>query len=163
MKKVSLFLSLLAIVCISFTSCKKDPDLGSVGDYFAFGHFYGFCAGEQCIEIFKLENKQLLEDQMDTYPSEQDKGSRNYASMSFTAEELAMANQLMADLPAELFAESDVVFGCPDCADQGGTYIEIKRDGVQHHWILDNAKNNIPAYLRSYSDQIRLLSNQLSE
>ena len=37
-----------------------------------FGHFYGLCGGEQCIEIFKIEGGVLFEDTNDTYPSSDD-------------------------------------------------------------------------------------------
>ena len=45
------------------TSCEKDDNLElSTSDYIIFGHFYGKCVGEQCIEIFRLENEKLFED-----------------------------------------------------------------------------------------------------
>lgn len=40
----------------------------SQGDYIIFGWYYGFCAGEQCIEIFKLTGDGLYEDRNDNYP-----------------------------------------------------------------------------------------------
>ena len=36
-------------------------------DYIVFGHYYGMCFGEQCVEIFKIENQQLFEDTLDEY------------------------------------------------------------------------------------------------
>ena len=36
-----------------------------------FGHYFGFCQGEECIEIFKLTNSELSEDTTDQYPGQQ--------------------------------------------------------------------------------------------
>jgi hypothetical protein len=52
------------------TSCEKDANLElSTSDYLIFGHFYGKCLGEKCIEIFKLENEKLFEDTKGQYPN----------------------------------------------------------------------------------------------
>lgn len=53
-------------ICLigSFFSCKKDTIAQSNLDYIIFGHFYGECSGERCIENFKLEKDKIFERRM---------------------------------------------------------------------------------------------------
>jgi len=54
-------------------------------------------------------------------------------------------------IPAQLFDETDHVFGCPDCADGGGFYLEIG-DAGDKFWLMDTGKSRIPVYLHSFVD-----------
>jgi hypothetical protein len=58
------------VICIHY-SCKDEGcgDLNGDLEYFVFGHFYGECAGEGCVEMFKVENGKLYEDDIDDYPN----------------------------------------------------------------------------------------------
>jgi hypothetical protein len=61
-------------------SCKKDEPcvtMCSDCDAFIFGHFYGKCVGEGCVETFKLENGKLYEDDTDQYAPESYDGHWN--------------------------------------------------------------------------------------
>jgi hypothetical protein len=63
---------ILILLCLPLTfliSCKKDNAAIPPSDYLIFGHFYGECSGERCIEIFKLEKDKLFEDKADQYPN----------------------------------------------------------------------------------------------
>ena len=53
-------ISVLILAC--FSSCKQEDLRLYDGDYLIFGHFYGMCGGEGCVEKFKLESNRLLED-----------------------------------------------------------------------------------------------------
>ena len=61
-----------ALCCLCFIlSCTDNDDenaflLGDQ-DYLVFGHFYGMCAGEGCVETFKLTDLELFEDTVDDY------------------------------------------------------------------------------------------------
>ena len=65
--------NILIMACLTvfmLTSCEKEDNLElSKSDYIIFGHFYGKCMGEQCVEIFRLENEKLFEDTKDQYPN----------------------------------------------------------------------------------------------
>ena len=60
---------ILALLFIAgLLSCEdKDPGLGNF-DYIVFGHYYGFCGGEACVEIFKVTGSDVYEDTKDVYP-----------------------------------------------------------------------------------------------
>ena len=64
MKKLLLILLCLPII---FTSCKKEEVEISNNEYLIFGHFYGECIGEECVETFKLTDEKLYEDLNDNY------------------------------------------------------------------------------------------------
>jgi hypothetical protein len=44
--------------------------------------------------------------------------------------------ELLDQIPGALDNEPEV-FGCPDCSDGGGLYIEIKSGGEIKHWSID--------------------------
>ncbi|MCF8277598.1 MAG: hypothetical protein K9J17_12765 [Flavobacteriales bacterium] len=133
------------------SSCKKEEDcLQLTGDdYLIFGHFFGECGGESCVETYKLTDAQLFEDQTDDYN----------AVLPFVFVELDNStflevNDLMDYFPAELLAISDSTFGCPDCADQGGLLVEYYHEGQLHKWRLDRAQSPETAFLQSFADKV---------
>ena len=48
-------------------SCSKSDEGKGINSYLIFGHSYGECRGDLCIEIFKLTNSQLFEDVNDNF------------------------------------------------------------------------------------------------
>ncbi len=137
-----------------FFSCKKKDDSGgnSKNGYLMFGTFYGFCQGEECIEIFKLDSGYLFEDSKDTYPSRDTFYSGKFVALN--DDKFNATKDLLGSFPMQLLNEKDTVFGCPDCADGGGIYLEYNFNGDSGFWIIDNNLYNIPKYLHSYMDEI---------
>lgn len=137
-------------MCILFVcgcSSNNDIDLND-NDYLIFGHFYGFCIGESCIETFKLTNSALYENTVD-----------NYAHDSFQFEMLPNAEfekvkDLIDYFPTNLLSEKETTIGCPDCADGGGLYIEYSKNGVVKSWRIDQMQYNVPTYLHDFMDKV---------
>ena len=121
-------------------------------DYIIFGHFYGFCQGENCIEIFKLTESKLYEDVADNYPTSTHPYEGNFTEMD--NEKLQLIKALADNIPQELLSEQDTVIGSPDAADGGGIYIAIKNDDGTRFWLIDQMKFNVPDYLHSFMDEI---------
>ncbi len=143
-----------------FSNCKKDcsspqPDTG----YFIFGHFYGMCFGETCVEIFKIENGALYEDTTDNYPF----GDAPYDGMyvPLSSAQYALISDLMSHVPTQLLSETDKIIGTPDAYDQGGYYFEIKESGNRKYWMIDSDNGNIPAYLHTFTDALNSYINRL--
>lgn len=155
MKRNSHFLLALGTLVLLTVSCKKDKD-GihlSGSDYLVFGHFYGMCAGEECVEVFRLESDRLLEDQADTYPPQ----SNGFYTGDYQALPPAVFNDIkdLADyFPNELLDIDDRFVGTPDAADGGGLYIEYNYNGVHKYWLIDQVKTNIPASLHPFVDKV---------
>lgn len=117
-------------------------------DYLIFGHFYGFCAGESCVEVFKLTNIKLYEDTEDNYALE----PFNFEEME--NEKFNLVKDLMNYFPKELLFETESVLGCPDCSDGGGIFIELSENGKTNSWRIDQFKQNVPEYLHDFMDKV---------
>lgn len=156
---------LLILVCsiALLMACQKEeqPEPVATDDYLVFGHFYGFCQGENCVEIFKLADTTLFEDQNDIYPWI-DSTFYNGDFIELDAEKFALADGLLDFFPEELLDEEEKTIGLPDAGDWGGLYIEYKVGDTHQAWILDQMKDNVPNYLHDFIDEcnerIRLIN-----
>lgn len=145
MKKYMFLFTLLIVLC----SCSSDDVKPSnENDYLIFGHFYGFCLGEECIEIFKLTNTKLYEDTEDSYALD------NFNFEEKENEKFNLVKDLVDFIPEDLLSENDDVIGCPDCSDGGGIYIEYSKNGVIKSWRIDQFKQNTPDYLHDFMDKV---------
>jgi hypothetical protein len=146
---------LLALLAgfILLTSCNKEDEIKlSDGDYLIFGHFYGECFGEECVEIFRLENNRLLEDNKDTYPGQSAFYEGNYHELNH--EKFEKVKDLIDFFPEGLLNENDKVIGQPDAGDWGGLYIEYNYKGLRKFWLLDQMESNVPGYLHEFIDKV---------
>jgi hypothetical protein len=122
-------------------------------DRLVFGSFAGYCVGERCVEIYALQDGKLYEDKNDNYPQSGSPVDFNFELLS--DDKFELAEDMFESIPAELLATESTTFGCPDCTDGGGVYIEIKRDTRTEIFFIDNFKNNIPEYLHPLVDNVR--------
>ncbi|MFD0834386.1 hypothetical protein ACFQ0I_01315 [Mariniflexile aquimaris] len=141
--------SFLFLFSFIFLGCSSEDETKlNNDDYLIFGHFYGFCVGENCIEIFKLTNNTLYEDSNDNYSI----NPLNFEPLESTKFELV--KDLMGYFPEKLLTENEDIIGCPDCADGGGLYIEYSKNGIVKHWKIDQMKMNVPTYLHAFMDKL---------
>ena len=147
MKKIVFTLFTLGILA----SCNSDDD-NSINineeNFLIFGHFYGECAGEECVETFKLTDKSVFEDTIDDY---------NGQNMQFIELEIDLFEQVqnITDFfPNQLLNQNETVFGCPDCTDGGGLFIQYSENGNIKSWRIDKIKSNVPEYLHSFMDKV---------
>jgi len=143
---------ILCLLTISICSCKKDNVILSTSDYIVFGHFYGECGGEQCIEIFRLEQNKLLEDTRDIYPNSTSFYNGNYNLL--TQQKFNDAKDLLLFFPNDLLIETNTVIGEPDAGDWGGLYIEYNYNGTRKFWLLDQKKSNVPSKYHNFIDKV---------
>ena len=147
MKKLLL---LLIIPLLFLNGCDKDDNKKPNQNYLVFGHYYGMCGGESCVEIFKINNENLWEDLNDAYPS-----PTNYYVGDFYTLDNNLFNQvsdLLTFFPSDLLNEKVIVIGMPDYADGGGLYIEYNYFGEHKFWLIDQFKTNVPDYLHNFID-----------
>lgn len=144
------------IICVVLIlmSCQQDDliESGSSYDYILFGHFYGFCEGEKCIEIFKLTSTALFEDTNDKYPDQ----SKPYEGVFHQLDQALFekVKDLTEKIPQELMTTDSGVIGQPDAGDWGGLYFELSSDGKKQYWLIDKMKTNLPEYLKSFAADI---------
>ena len=148
MKKL---LFLFFVSAFFFQSCQKDENTpASVVEYVVFGHFFGECFGESCIEIFKIENDILYEDTKDNYPSFINPYVWEYQAVDDSL--FQQVKDLETLFPDALLEETEAVIGQPDAGDWGGYYFEVVVDGNQYHYRIDKLKSNLPDYLKDFAD-----------
>ena len=150
MKKLVLLLGAFTIAII--ISCKDEHETIVTPGDMIFGHFYGECIGEACIEIFKLETDSLMEDTLDTYPSAHDFYQGSYILLS--DDKHTIAKKLLNYFPLDLLDEKDTVIGSPDAADGGGLYIEYNFGNIRKFWLLDQMKSNVPEKYHEFIDKV---------
>lgn len=144
------FLITFSILFLLFSvNCSKSDEGSGIDSYLIFGHSYGECKGDLCIEIFKLTKSQIFEDVADNFF----KGNIKYELLS--DEKFKIASDLFEFYPKDLLTETSRTFGCPDCMDQGAIILQFY-DGKHalQRFVIDQDKKAIPTYLHSYIDRI---------
>ena len=146
MKKILLLIFIIG----TFISCKKDNSKIVIDDknFLIFGHFYGECFGEGCIETYKLTDKKLFEDTIDDY------SGRNLNFIELSNNKFEEVKDLIEFFPNELLKSDKSIFGCPDCADGGGLFIQYSENGKLKTWRIDQDKKNVPSYLHGFIDKV---------
>ena len=156
MKKFATYI-LSGLCLVAFSSCEKNDEFAGSGEfeYMIFGHFYGKCAGEGCVEVFKIDNEHLSEDSTDVYPSWEN--PYNGVFIQLPDEKFQLVKDLVDAFPVELYAEPETVIGMPDAGDWGGAYVEMKfknDPGRSGFWLLDQLDQNMPQVYNEFVDRI---------
>lgn len=141
MKKITYFLFSILLL----TACSKE-DVNN-DDYLIFGQFYGECLGESCVETYKLTSSELYLEENDSY----DKSNMSFDKLKKA--EYKKVKDLLKEFPKELMDETETI-GCPDCVDQGGYYLEYKKDGIKYFWRIDKNKTKCPDYLIPFLNKL---------
>lgn len=144
--KTGNLLFILGLSLFLFSGCEKG--IFNKEKTLIFGKFHGFCVGESCNEIYKLTSKNLYEDTKNKYITEE----------NFKFE---IAEHLLTEIPEELLDLENETIGCPDCADQGGYYIQFTDKEGTKTFKIDTFRDNVPMYLHGYIDQIDFVLNEL--
>ena len=164
MKKVY---AVYALVLALFFSCDEPADNSHLESTpvdsetaILVGTYYGMCIGEDCIQLYYITEDELFEDTNDRYFYD----GYDISQATFVKREHAdflVMKKLRDDFPQQLLAETETFFGCPDCADGGGIYLQVETSDGIRHWQIDNDLSKIPQYLRGYVTEIREQINQL--
>lgn len=127
------FLLALILVTIFIVSCKKDTTPAT--NTLIFGTHYGECAAN-CVNIYKLDDANLQKDGVTQYMT-------NYTDYNFTGTitldvaKYETIKHLLNEIPPELLTTTNKAYGCPDCHDQGGLYIEVNKEGGPTRYNID--------------------------
>ena len=141
------FLPILFIL----TSCSKSDEVNiDEFDYLIFGHFYGECIGEGCVETFMLTGTKLYEDKKDNYFFD----NAEFDFVELGNDQFELVKDLKDYFPTALLDSEEEVFGCPDCGDWGGLFVQYAKDNVVKSWRIDQKKDDVPAYLHEFIDKI---------
>lgn len=147
------------LIMMLLISCHADEAGLSKSGYIIFGHFYGECSGERCVEIFRLEQERLFEDTKDEYPNGGAFYEGNYVQLS--QQKFESTKDLIGAFPTDLLYEKNTVLGQPDAGDWGGLYIEYNFNGVRKFWLVDQMKSNVPAKYHNFMAEVNEKITQL--
>jgi len=139
---------------VIFASCNSSktevntnlPD----NQYLVFGKFFGHCRGE-CATLYKMDNNQLFADELERFSGWNE---LKFKTTPLSNEAYQTAKTLLESFPQELLNVREETIGCPDCADQGGFAIEIRRNGETRRWRIDTNRADLPDYLKMYVDKL---------
>ncbi|PCJ94814.1 MAG: hypothetical protein COA50_10515 [Flavobacteriaceae bacterium] len=149
MRKLFLFISTIGFLISCNTT--NDDNLIKIRngqDFLIFGHFYGECIGEVCVETFKLTDQKIFEDTLDDYSGKK----LNFVELE--SGKFKQVEDLISFFPKQLLNDTKTTFGCPDCTDGGGLFIQYSESGNVKSWRIDQSKDNIPSYLHSFIDKV---------
>ncbi|MCC2546879.1 hypothetical protein LJY25_10525 [Hymenobacter sp. BT175] len=154
MTSLKLLLTAAAFALV-LPACEKDCAKPTPVDTMVFGWFHGYCLGESCIDIFRIDKAagQLHEDIKDGYPSPDAAYNGDY-QLAKTLGQYQVVAGLPGQVPAQLLSHSNGYIGQPDFTDGGGYYVEIQDNGQRRFWLIDTQKANIPSYLHPFVDEL---------
>jgi hypothetical protein len=128
-------------------------------EYFRYGSFFGECLG-YCQTEIKIERESI---------QKKSKGWNQYDELPKT-ERIEIVNSIYFEeltryLDFNKFKKLDEVLGCPDCADGGGEWVEIRRNGQTSKVTFEygNAPeelSNIIGLLRAYASSFNAASRE---
>ncbi|MEH0156018.1 hypothetical protein V6R21_17860 [Limibacter armeniacum] len=124
-----------------------------------FGLYYGECLGN-CTHLYLIDNEMLYQDDSVTYIIPE---QVPFKPEALPSESYEMAKILLAEFPSALLNETDSIFGCPDCADQGGIFIRYSYGDKTRTFRIDTNDNDLPEYLIPYSNKVESITSSLSQ
>ena len=153
---------IIALALLVLLSCDGDERITlKDSSYITFGHFYGFCLGEQCIEIFKLTNDGLYEDVLDRYPSTDSPYSGDFKPLEPAKFELVKS--LREEIPSDLLDIEERRIGQPDAGDWGGYYLELIHRGKVRYWLIDKNDLYLPENLKPFASKLGTYIDKISD
>lgn len=153
-------LLLLFVVTLFLGACNNDNENHDDDEYLIFGHYFGECQGEECLEYFRVTETTLIEYEDNCSPGILSSCIPDNEELS--AAKFEYAKDLIDDFPEELYDEMTTI-GCPDCGDQGGLYLEIRKDDNIRYWNLDYSNSALPTYLQAYTDEVKAAISAIND
>lgn len=118
---------------IKNTSGENSPE-----EYMVFGNFHGHCLPCENT-MYKVTRSELTFDQMEQFPRLDYQFAKDGEK---SQSDFNNSVQLLDLLPQTLKQTDKEVFGCPDCADQGGYYLEFVINGKVKKILLDSSDSD---------------------
>lgn len=146
-------LVLISILLLINLSCQKDElNLKGETDYIIFGSEYRFCS-DNCSIVYLLRSDGLYKstEYLKTWKI-------NSFNEKLDDTKFKQVMGLEGKIPLELLNEEEheKTFGCPDCIDQGGYFLEIARKGSPNkRFRIDTFTNVLPEYVKKIAAEIK--------
>jgi hypothetical protein len=83
-----------------------------------------------------------------------------FQNQSLDAKSVNKAKELLKAFPKELLGVNGEIIGCPNCADEGALYVEIKLKGQEtRYWLIGKS----PEYMWDFLEKMMILVEELKE
>ncbi len=149
MRKIAFLLVLLSGTVACHTT-KTEVENTSGEFSLVFGKYHGFCAGD-CVSLYKISGEQLFEDDLMRFSGWD---TPVFKDTPMSKQRYQQAKVLLDNFSPSLLQTDAETIGCPDCADQGGYYLEWQQGEVLRRWRIDTNENELPNDLVAYTRQI---------
>ena len=161
MRNYWLFLGIVLLFLVS--ACEKETIQKSNEQEatLIFGLSNGFCLGDVCVRLFKIEDGTIRAD--DGVERLRLDEPIPFQSTALPEADYERALPLLDDFPELLTTAQDTVYGIPDAYDQGSIFIQLQSDEVDRFWLLDTNVDALPEELQSYATRVKAITNELSE
>lgn len=152
-----LFFTMLLLLT-AFT-CQEDDLSVTSAERLIFGAYNGFCVGDQCLSLYKLEGGTLYKE---TSLTNRDLNLPVEGKFDELDDDLyKIAESLIAEFPQRLLDEDKEVYGCPGCHDQTTILVQLETTEKTRFWRLDSDLPAIPKDLQQYVQEIVAVMEKL--
>lgn len=140
----------ILVLCLSLVACDKQSD--STIQTLTFGTYYGECFGT-CYQSFSFKAGVFAWEQRDYFGGE-------IQAICQGGQANSVWTRLNASFNLVTFMGLDEVIGCPDCADDGASFIEVEI-GAEPTRVTFEA-GNPPPEMEAFYDEISAFSEEIS-
>ena len=117
-----------------------------------YGHYAGECVGN-CGTIYEVTNKFTHVDTTSFWQSQNDLSKLEIKRQRFLEKDDEVNfDTKKISVPLIMLLDPRTIFGCPDCHDQGGYYLDFTLLGIKRHYQID--KGSEPFYFASLTKDI---------
>jgi hypothetical protein len=124
-------------------------------DYILFGIFCGECHGE-CATMYKFDIQQnkLFADHTDSYWKYESGIPMQFSSQIINDEKIVLAKNILRNIPESMITTNDPEqrFGCPDCTDGCGIFMETQKGNSIKKFYIDNQTQNLSGEIKTFAD-----------
>ncbi len=142
---------LLSLLLITLLSCSDNEPLSSEYN-FRYGQSWGFCVG-YCNSELSFSDGEAIIIQQSNNDKRDKKLKFNFASEDY--------RQLVELFDQQEFDQLPTIIGCPDCADGGAEFLEVKSDGEWRKVTFEY--NNAPESIATLVSHLREFHNSRVE
>ncbi|WP_333820128.1 hypothetical protein [Ohtaekwangia sp.] len=145
MKRLSIIILIISLVVLMFT-VKLNP--GRI----VMGFYAGECDGN-CSTLYEVTEKVLRIDTTSFREAQYGYADLKIKGQRFLEEDdEGNFQSFKIDIPIIMLLEPRTRFGCPDCWDQGGCFLEFTLLGVKRQFEIEEGKE--PLYFPQLTDEV---------
>jgi hypothetical protein len=126
-----------------------------------FGKFCGRCRGGDCSPMYKLDlvNKQISLDNSNHYSQ----GEPLVFGKTLGDIQYQIAEKLLNSIPDSLYTTTETRYGCPNCADQCGFYLELNKADKTYKFEIDTDLHSLNGGVKDLSELLMTITGKLRE